>query len=208
MVNLDLLGILQKYKPKGIIDMRYDLYDLINTYSEIKTKSIVFAPVLSTNIILQGKFKDRIESNNMKLVALGLSKAGIEESTISISVGDYGAFSTLKVPYKIALDYPNINFLGMEHIKLVTLDKFMVMKDLSYDFIILNTNGSEYDILKDSQKTLNNIDFLYINSYKEPYFKNMVLQDELNSFLEGLGFRLEFTNWQNDNWGKSFYTKG
>lgn len=59
----------------------------------------------------------------------------------------------------------------------------------SYDFIKLDTQGSELDIMKGGQKTLDNAKYILIETSVVEYNENAPLKEEIFNYLSSIGFK-------------------
>lgn len=78
-----------------------------------------------------------------------------------------------------------------ETIKSTTLDKVIIKKNLNFDLIKLDTQGSELDILKGGCEVLKNIEYIIIecNSNKNSYNEGAPGEKEICNFLLSKGFK-------------------
>lgn len=78
-----------------------------------------------------------------------------------------------------------------ETIKSTTLDKVIYKKNLKFDLIKLDTQGSELDILKGGTEVLKNAEYIIIecSSSKNSYNKDAPGEKEICDFLSSRGFK-------------------
>lgn len=89
-------------------------------------------------------------------------------------------------------DKANLAIVDSIEISTLDLDTFVVEQDISnIDFIKLDTEGAELEILKGAQNTLaKSVLGLSLEVWFQPWHVGQALFSEIDSFLRGLGYRL------------------
>jgi hypothetical protein len=106
---------------------------------------------------------------------------------------------------KIHLDqYPNITFNETEAVILSKLDDYNY-KD--YNFINMDVQGYELEVLKGSTETLKFVDYVYCEVNRDEVYENNALVEQLDEFLNPYNFNRVETEWVGDTWGDALYIK-
>jgi hypothetical protein len=82
----------------------------------------------------------------------------------------------------------------------------------NYNFLNIDVQGYEYEVLKGSEQTLNNIDYIMCEINREVPEKKLdyigtKTIDKIIEFLKPYGFKLVETNWDGISWGDGFFKK-
>ena len=75
-----------------------------------------------------------------------------------------------------------------------------------YNFLIIDTQGYELEVLKGAEKSLNFFDYIYIEVNKEEVYENCALFSELDKFLRNHNFHCSHIRWWKI-WGDALYVK-
>jgi hypothetical protein len=101
--------------------------------------------------------------------------------------------------------YPSVKVVRSERIMGMRLDDVLSDQDF-FDFLVLDTQGSELHVLKGLDFFLPNIKWIYTEVSRRPLYANGVLFDEIDSFLRKKGFGLRFVKWhRGKGWGDALY---
>ena len=76
-----------------------------------------------------------------------------------------------------------------------------------YNFLSMDTQGSELLILKGAEKTLAHIDYIYLEVSTEELYKGAPLFGEIDLFLRNKGYTIRELTVTNCHWGDAFYVK-
>ena len=78
----------------------------------------------------------------------------------------------------------------------------------NYDFINIDTQGSELEILKGFEEYLDNIKYIYAEINVKKLYKDIALLSELDDYLYKKGFiRVETVIHEDVGWGQGFYIR-
>jgi FkbM family methyltransferase len=204
-----MLNILNKLIEKYSLDIRgvihigahygqeYPAY-ITNDIENI----IMIEPQPDAFEILQKQFKDDL---NITLLNLAL---GAENKIVSMNVDSSnkgGSASVLK-PKLHLQHYPDIIFNKTIETRQKKLDDLTFYRK-NYNFIVIDVQGYELEVLKGATQSLENIDYIISEVNKEELYEHGCLIDELDEFLEGLNFSRVETDWCGDTWGNALYIK-
>ncbi len=121
-----------------------------------------------------------------------------------------GASSSILKPTRHLIEHPHISFTKTEKVKIVRLDDYLDRKNLNgkYNFISLDVQGYELNVLKGARELLHNIDGAIIEVNTAPMYEGCPLVDEIDEFLEPYGLKRVLTFMQHKSlWGDAYYHK-
>ena len=175
------------YKQHGILDV------------------VFFEPVRASFSVLAKKMENE-DSVFLVNSALGSSNT---KGIINIDMENSGQSSSILEPDIHLLQYPGIHFTHKEEIDIKTLDSFIHEYPFvsTYNFLYMDVQGFELEILKGSSKTLDNIQYVMTEVNNKSLYKNCALVDELDAYLAPYKFKRVETNWIGVTWGDAFYIK-
>jgi FkbM family methyltransferase len=199
---LDLKTLKTKYSLNidGIIHIGAHFGEEHQTYKSLGVDNIVyFEPVKKTFDVLKEKVKDAILYN----CALGQENKMIE---MFIEESDeYGCSSILQP----SSNYNNVKFSPNEMVEMKRLDDFNFK---GYNFLNIDVQGYEYEVLKGSHNTLKHVDYILCEVNRNITEKKMdyigaITIDEIINLLKPYGFSLMEVNWAGLSWGDGFFIK-
>jgi FkbM family methyltransferase len=199
---LDLIHINKKYNLKinGVIHVGAHHGQEHNIYKQLNINNIVyFEPVKKTFDTLKDKVSDALLYN----VALGNDNKDIEMFVEDADA--YGCSSILQP----SSNYNGISFSNKEIVEMRTLDSFNFT---NFNFLNIDVQGYEMEVLKGAEKTLNCIDYIMCeinkNTTQKPmdYIGAQSVEIVIN-FLKKYNFELVEENWAGISWGDGFFIK-
>lgn len=165
-----------------------------------RLKIIAFEPNESSFLKLEEKFKE-IDGVFIFKKALGAEKKDAEFWLAS----NEGQSSSLLRPSEHLLLAPHVKFNNKSFVSVEILDSYhSMMCDLN--FLIIDTQGSELDVLRGATQTLEHIDYIYIEVNRGEIYENCTQFNDLNNYLIKKGFACTHIRWF-DKWGDAFYSK-
>jgi hypothetical protein len=102
--------------------------------------------------------------------------------------------------------YPTIAFNETETIEIVKIDNIIKQKN-KYNFMNIDAQGYELEVLRGAVETLKNIDYIYCEVNRAEVYENNAIYTVLEDFLENYGFMRKEISWEGHNYGEAFYTK-
>tara|TARA_R100000479_G_scaffold167370_1_gene107760 strand:- start:159 stop:776 length:618 start_codon:yes stop_codon:yes gene_type:complete len=166
--------------------------------------TILFEPQVSLYELVKSKllFDEKIYN-----VALG-SEDCEKELFIShrdggVSCGS-GASSSLLKPKKHLSEHPEVTFPEIETVKVKTLDEFY--KD-GYNFLNIDVQGFELEVLKGACDSLKNIDSMIVEVNRDEVYSGCPMIEDIDNFLQDFNFTRIEVAWQSKSWGDAFYAK-
>lgn len=202
MLNLKNLNEKYNLHITGLAHFGAHLGQEVNSYIDLNIENIhLFEPQRSIYKKLKEK-KSKLK--NVYFYNYGLGSKN-EKKEIFKSQGNESASASLLSPEKHTDYYPEIKFIEKE---LVNIIKFDDLNLEQVNFLNIDIQGYELEALKGSEYSLkNNIHYILIEINRKPLYKNSVLIDELDNYLESWGFMRVETRWASSNipWGEAFY---
>lgn len=193
-----------KYKLNisGIIHIGAHKGTEVDEYINLGVSNIVlFEPIQDVFIELKNNISKYLNCNIItNNVAIG-PENGI--ASLNISTNDKMSSSILK-PDKHLSQYPDIQFDSTEEIKVATLDSYNYS---TYNFLNIDVQGYELEVLKGSIETLKYVDYIYCEVNRESLYENNAMIDDIDKFLSVFNFKRTETDWFCGTWGEAFYIK-
>lgn len=141
--------------------------------------------------------------NNEKIKKYNLALGASEKELLFYIASNVQSSSFLK-PHLHLQEHPHINFQNNCYVRQYPLDNFNTE---NYEFMVIDVQGYELEVLKGSEKTLNNIKCIYTEVNSNLLYENCVLIDELDSWLSKKGFIRKATELTQHGWGDALYIK-
>lgn len=199
----DFKNLINKYdmKIKGIIHIGAHFGQEFSVFESIGIKNFMFfEPVPNTFLQLKNNVGDRAILINK---ALGNTIGEIE---MNIETANQGMSSSILNP-KIHLEqYPWITFNDRLIVEIDRLDSYINHKD-SFNFINIDVQGYELEVMKGSKEFLNHIDYILTEVNNDEVYENCTKVHELDEYLSTYGFKRVETTWDGGTWGDALYIK-
>jgi FkbM family methyltransferase len=201
---LEFNDLVKKYNMNiaGVIHIGAHYGEEVLNYVNAGIDDIVLFEPLENNFnILKNNISNINANINGYCVALGNKN---ENVNMFLSSNDLESSSVLKP--KIHLDlHPDVVFFGQEEVEMKKLDDFFLT---SYNFINLDVQGYEMEVLKGAEKTLENIDYLYCEVNRNEVYEGNAYIGEIDEYLSNYKMKRVETSWWYDGpWGDALYIK-
>ena len=199
---LNLHELKNKYNMEitGVIHIGAHFGEEHDTYKSLGISNIVyFEPVKKTFDVLNERVKDAKTYN----FALGNENKMIE---MYIEEADaYGCSSILQP----SSNYDTVRFSPNELVEMKRLDDFNFK---GYNFLNIDVQGYEYEVLKGSLKTLNDVEYIICEINRETPQKKLdyigsVTIEKIIELLTPYGFILVDQDWAGISWGDGLFIK-
>jgi len=202
-LSLDLEELVQKYqvKIKGLIHVGAHYGQEYELYQKLGIANLIFFEPLRQNFEI---LKTHV-GEKAKLFQLAL---GNENKQIKMYVesANNGMSSSILKPQKHLEQYPQIVFDREEIVEMVRLDDLLSEKE-NYNFLTIDVQGYELEVLKGSRETLTNISGILTEVNRDELYSNCARVEQLDDFLKNFDFDRVETNWEGGTWGDGFYLK-
>jgi FkbM family methyltransferase len=190
--NMNISGIIHIGGHYG-----QEIVEYVNTGIQ---KIVIFEPLTNNFKILQENIKNVNANITLHQIALG-SKKGI--ATMNLSSNELQSSSILKPKEHLTL-HPNVTFSGTEDVEIRTLDGFNYK---NYNFINMDVQGYELEVLRGSKKTLDKIDYVYCEVNRGEVYENNAMIEDIDDFLSNYNLTRVEINWAGKLWGDALYIK-
>jgi len=188
---------------KGIIHIGAHYGEEIQEYVDNGIQKItVFEPLSKNFEVLAERLKNVNADIQGYQVALGSQKG---TATMYLSSNEAQSSSILK-PKEHLEHHPDVTFNGTEEVEVSVLDDY----DLGdVNFINMDVQGYELEVLRGGEKTLNNVDYVYCEVNRGEMYENNAMIDDIDKYLGEYGFERVETYWPETwyKWGDALYIK-
>ena len=152
------------------------------------------------------KLSSAVESVGLDHAILINKALGNSCKTVEMTCNDDGLCSSILKPKYVLAQYPDIKFDRKETVEMVTMDS-VIPSDHDYNFLNMDTQGYELEVLKGATKTLETIDCVYTEVNNTEVYENNALIEEIDEFLKDYDMIRMETNWMGRTWGDAFYIR-
>lgn len=186
---------------KGVIHVGAHYGEEVGEYVKNGIQEIIlFEPLSECFDILQKKIFDLNANIEGHQVALGSSPG---TAIMYLSDNQKQSSSILK-PKVHLTHHPHVKFDGTEEVEVDLLDNFDT-KD--YNFLNMDVQGYELEVLKGATETLKHVDYVYCEVNRDEVYENNAYVEEIDEFLLTYGMERVETSWVGEIWGDALYIK-
>lgn len=187
----------------GVIHIGAHYGEEVPNYIQSGIKDIIlFEPLRENFEILKRNISHFTYANIRKnQVALGNSN-----KTISMNLSSNGLESSSILKPKLHLElYPDITFDRTEEIEMQKLDDYNCKK---CNFINIDVQGYELEVLKGAEETLQHIDYIYCEVNESEIYEGNAFIHQIDDYLTKYNMkRVETSWWYDAGWGDALYIK-
>ena len=172
--------------------------------------TILFEPQAHLASIIRQKC---IGDERVFTLALGSEKKQVEMYVSDIAGGimnGAGQSSSILKPKVHLTEHPNITFPEMAQVEVDLLDNVISNNDINqsqYNFLNIDVQGYELEVLKGASKTIDNIDAMILEINRSEMYEGCPMVEEIDEFLDAWNFKRAVTGWQSAGWGDALYVK-
>ena len=195
----------QRYPIKGVIHVGAFAGEELDQYRSLGlTNTMMFEPQEHLYNLVKSKciFDEKIHN-----VALG-SESSTKELFVSFREGGVahgsGASSSLLKPKKHLDEHPEVTFPETTQVEVRKLDEYY---DPQYNFLNIDVQGYELEVLRGAPKTLENIDAMILEVNRDEVYEGCPMIGDIDDFLEDVGFNRITEVWQSKSWGDALYAR-
>lgn len=195
--------IIKKYNMNvaGIIHIGAHYGEEIGDYIDNGIKDIILFEPLSDNFNILEKNVKNLNANIVgHQVALGSTPGN---ATMYVSSNEKQSSSILK-PKVHLTHHPNVTFPSTEIVEVKTLDQF---ETSNFNFINMDVQGYELEVLKGAPKTLMHIDYVYCEVNRDEVYENNAFIEQIDEYLSQYNLVRVETDWGGEIWGDALYVK-
>lgn len=201
LINFTNLNRKYNMNIKGIIHVGAHYGQEIEEYVDNGIQDItVFEPLSTTFDVLQ----ERLNGINANIKGYQVALGSEEKiATMYLSSNESQSSSILK-PKVHLTHHPDVYFEGTEEVEVKLLDDFDTG---NANFINMDVQGYELEVLKGGVKTMERIDYVYCEVNRDEVYENNAYVEELDDFLSNYNMKRVETNWMGQIWGDALYIK-
>jgi len=115
-----------------------------------------------------------------------------------------GASSSLMKPKKHLTEHADVLFKETINVKVDILDNYY---DPVYNFLNIDVQGYELEVLKGATNSLPGIDAMILEVNRDEVYEGCPMIEDLDDFLHSFGFARIATAWQSESWGDAVYAR-
>ena len=197
--------LVKKYdlKIRGIIHIGGHHGEELEDYIDEGIQNIIlFEPLSDCFDVIGYKCQDLNANIEGHQVALG-SERGIAK--MYVSDNEKQSSSILK-PKVHLTHHPHVKFPETEDVEVHLLDDYLPNIN-DYNFINMDVQGFELEVLKGGKKALEQVNYVYCEVNRDEVYENNAYVEEIDEFLAGYGMERVETDWAGDIWGDALYIK-
>lgn len=192
--------MIRKYNVKisGILHIGAHFGEEYKLYQSLNISNILFFEPVKSN------FNELINNVPKELcinTALGNYTGMV---TMNTETANLGQSSSILEPELHLKQYPHIIFNQKEEVPITTLDSYSLN---GFNFMNMDVQGYELEVLKGSKQTLKNIDYIICEVNIDNVYTNCAKVWEIDNFLLQFGFNRLETTMDGVTWGDAFYAK-
>ena len=195
--------IVKKYNMNinGIIHIGAHYGEEIVDYINEGIQNVILFEPLSDNFDILHENSQNLNANiEAYQVALG-SEPG--EATMYVSDNEKQSSSILKPKVHLS-HHPDVKFPSKEKVEVHLLDEYDCH---NYNFLNMDVQGYELEVLKGGSETLKNIDYVYCEVNRDEVYENNAYIEELDEYLANYNMSRVETVWSGGIWGDALYIK-
>lgn len=197
--------IIQKYNMNisGVIHIGAHYGEEVPNYIRSQIKEIVLFEPLKENFDTLKRNISHFSSSKIRKYQVAL---GNENKTITMNLSSNGLESSSILKPKKHLElYPSIVFDKVEEVELQKLDDYNCAE---CNFINMDVQGYELEVLKGAKETLKHIDYVYCEVNQSEIYEGNAFIDQIDDYLSNYNMkRVETSWWYDDGWGDALYIR-
>ncbi|MBL6430413.1 MAG: FkbM family methyltransferase [Alphaproteobacteria bacterium] len=117
-----------------------------------------------------------------------------------------GASSSLLKPIAGKRSMKNIDFDAKETVEVQTLDRY-IDRDNDFNFLVLDTQGFEKEVLLGSKETIGTFDAVICEINRDITYHASATITDIDRIMAGYGFTRMETHWVGRGWGDGVYIR-
>ena len=195
--------IVKKYNMNinGIIHIGAHYGEEIVDYINEGIQNVILFEPLSDNFDILHENSQNLNANiEAYQVALG-SEPG--EATMYVSDNEKQSSSILKPKVHLS-HHPDVKFPSKEEVEVHLLDEYDCH---NYNFLNMDVQGYELEVLKGGSETLKHVDYVYCEVNRDEVYENNAYIEELDEYLGNYNMGRVETVWSGGIWGDALYIK-
>jgi FkbM family methyltransferase len=198
---IDLKYLIEKYSLNinGVIHAGAHYGQEVEIYKSCGINYfILFEPSKKAFEVLEERLKDE-ERKVLVNCALG---ARHTTAMLNVEKRNQGQSNSILGPKKHLEYYPDITFSETEIIDMLPLDHFKISW---FNFLVMDVQGYELEVLKGAINTLEYIDYIYTEVNTEELYEGCALMWQMDNYLKN--FKRVETKLTRHGWGDALYIR-
>lgn len=201
LLSFRLLKKKYKMNIKGIIHIGAHFGQEIPDYIDCGIQDMVMFEPLEENFKV---LAEKAKGLNANIVGHQVA-LGPEPGKTKMYVSDHNRISSSILKPKVHLTHhPNVKFPETEEVEVNCLDNYDCF---NYNFINMDVQGYELEVLKGGKKTLDQVDYVYCEVNRDEVYENNAFVEELDEFLAEYNMERVMTSWEGQIWGDALYVR-
>ena len=201
LLSFRLLKKKYKMNIKGIIHIGAHFGQEIPDYIDCGIQDMVMFEPLEENFKV---LAEKAKGLNANIVGHQVA-LGPEPGKTKMYVSDHNRISSSILKPKVHLiHHPNVKFPETEEVEVNCLDNYDCF---NYNFINMDVQGYELEVLKGGKKTLDQVDYVYCEVNRDEVYENNAFVEELDEFLAEYNMERVMTSWEGQIWGDALYVR-
>jgi FkbM family methyltransferase len=201
---IELNDLIKKYNMKisGVVHIGAHYGEEVSNYVNLGIDNIILFEPLEKNFdILQNNVSKLNANINGYCCALGNKTQKIK---MFLSNNNLESSSVLKPKKHLEL-HPDVIFSEEQEVEMKRLDSFHIT---NHNFMNLDVQGYELEVLKGGSDTLNHIDYVYCEVNRDEVYEENARIEEIDTYLSNYNMKRVETFWWDDGyWGDAFYIR-
>lgn len=186
-------------KINGVIHIGAHYGEEIGDYVNYGIKEFIFFEPVKLNFqVLESNLKNYDVNFRAHNVALGSKK---QKSMMFVSDNERQSSSIL-TPKVHLTHHPNVGFPAKEEVEVDVLDNYITD---GFNFINMDVQGYELEVLKGATKTLDHIQYVYCEVNRAEVYENNAMIEDIDNFLSNYNMKRVETDWAGGIWGDALY---
>lgn len=198
---IHLSDILSKFEARGVIHVgAHHGWE----YPHYKAAGL-------TNIVMiephPGSFAELYKNAGPECILFNTALGNdIGKADMHVETANMGQSNSLLAPAKHLEQYPQIAFEETITVPITMLDDLPIKRP-RYNFLNIDVQGYELEVLKGGIMTLTGIDAVYCEVNRDEVYAGCARVEQIDHFLKPFGFVRTDTNWAGGSWGDALYLK-
>jgi FkbM family methyltransferase len=166
------------------------------------TRIVWFEPQPHCLEVLRQRFGD---NPHVKIFDVALGNEEKDNVTVYQEFVGEGQSSSLLKPLKHLELTPHVVWDKQIQVSLRKLDGYIEEFDSEFNFLNLDVQGYELEVMKGGVKIIKNLDYIYTEVNRDFVYEGCAMVWEIDAFLDSLGFARIETCWGGGIWGDALY---
>lgn len=204
LIPLDRLVKYGKVRPGSVLHVGAHMGEEADDYDRLG-----FSPVwwVEANQDLWAPLEKRLAPYGEQHVVPAIL-ADKEGKEVTFNIASNGQSSSILPLGTHAWEHPEVTYIGHESRRATTVDALLRDGKISQaEFMNLDVQGAELDVLRGAQKYLKGVRTVYTEVNEEELYVGCALFEDITKFLSREGFELYSYHMTSHHWGDAVYLR-